>query len=109
VAVEHETTQISTEETMPKYLIERELPGAGNLSAADLQGIAQKSCGVLQGEVGAGYHWIESYVTADRIYCVHIAPNQEAVHEHARLGGFPVDRVMEIRAVIDPTTAEVGG
>jgi hypothetical protein len=91
---------------MPKYLIERELPGAGNLSQADLQAIAEKSCSVLQGDVGAGYHWIQSFVTRDKIYCLHVAPNEEAVREHARLGGFPADLIVEVKSVIDPTTAE---
>ena len=91
---------------MPKYLIERHLPGAGDLSEADLQAIAGKSCGVLEGGVGAGYHWLHSYVVGDKVYCVHIAPNEEAVREHARQGGFPVDEVYEVQAVIDPTTSE---
>lgn len=91
---------------MPKYLIEREIPGAGNMTSADLQGIARKSCGVLNGEVGNGYHWVQSFVTGDKIYCVHIAPNEEAVREHARQGGFPADRIMEVKDTIDPTTAE---
>jgi cell division inhibitor SulA len=90
---------------MPKYLIERELPGAGNLSAADLQGVAQKSCDVLRG-LGAEIQWVHSYVTADKITCIYVAPNADLVREHARQGGFPADRVLEISAVIDPTTAE---
>ncbi len=94
---------------MPKYLIERELPGAGNLSPEELQGIARKSCGVLAGDVGNGYHWIESFVTGDRIYCVHVAPNEEAVREHASRGGFPITRVMQVNTTIDPTTAEGQG
>jgi hypothetical protein len=93
---------------MPKYLIERELPGAGNLSEADLQGIAAKSCSVLQSELGTGYHWVQSFVTADKIYCVHIAPDEQTVREHARRGGFPADRIVEVTSVIDPTTAEAG-
>lgn len=93
---------------MPKYLIEREIPGASNLSPEDLQGIAGKSCSVLQGEIGVGYHWVQSFVAGDKIYCVHVAPNEEAVREHARQGGFPVNMVSEIKAIIDPTTAEQG-
>lgn len=91
---------------MPKYIIEREIPGASKLSHEELQGIAGKSCSVLEGDVGAGYHWVQSFVAGDKIYCVHIAPNEEAVREHARRGGFPITSVAEIKAVIDPTTAE---
>lgn len=91
---------------MPKYIIEREIPGASNLSQEELQGIAETSCSVLQGDIGVGYHWVQSFVAGDKIYCVHIAPNEEAVREHARRGGFPVNKVSEIKAVIDPTTAE---
>jgi hypothetical protein len=94
---------------MPKYLIERKIPGAGNLSQEDLRGISQKSCEVLQGDVGAGYHWLQSFVVDDRIFCVHIAPSEEAVREHARQGGFPVDSISEIHSIIDPTTAERSG
>ena len=90
---------------MPKYVIERELPGAGGLSAADLQSIAQKSCGVLR-ELGPEVQWVNSYVTDDKITCIYIAPSEESVREHARRGGFPANRVMEVRTVIDPTTAE---
>jgi hypothetical protein len=90
---------------MPKFVIERELPGAGKLSATELQGIAQKSCGVLS-EMGPSIQWIESYVTGDKIYCVYIAPSAAAVREHAAKGGFPANRVEEVRRMIDPTTAE---
>ena len=90
---------------MPKYIIEREIPQAGNLSAADLQSISQKSCGVLQG-MGPQIQWVQSYVTADKIYCVYIAPNEEAVREHAQQGGFPANSVAAIKTIIDPTTAE---
>jgi hypothetical protein len=90
---------------MPKYVIERELPGAGKLSPQELQAISQKSCGVLN-EMGPRIQWLQSYVTDDRIYCVYIAPNAEMVREHARHGGFPANRVSEVKAVIDPTTAE---
>lgn len=90
---------------MPKYVIERNIPGAGNLSERDLQQISQKSCDVLN-KLGPEIQWVESYVTDDRVYCVYIAPNAELVKEHAKQGGFPADRVSEVRTVIDPTTAE---
>jgi hypothetical protein len=90
---------------MPKFVIERELPGAGNLSAGELQGIAQKSCGVLA-KMGSQIQWVESYVTGDKIYCIYIAPNEEMVREHACEGGFPANRVSEVKSIIDPTTAE---
>jgi hypothetical protein len=90
---------------MPKYVIEREIPGAGALSAAELKGISQKSCGVLS-SMGPQIQWVHSYVTGDKIYCVYIAPNEEQVREHARQGGFPANRVSEVKAMIDPTTAE---
>lgn len=90
---------------MPKYVIEREIPEAGKLSAEQLQAISQKSCGVLE-NLGPKIQWIESYVTDDKIYCVYLAPNEEMVREHAKQGGFPANRVSQIRHVIDPTTAE---
>ena len=90
---------------MPKYLIERDLPGAGALSGAELQAISRKSCGVLH-EMGPTIQWIQSYVTDDRIYCVYLAPDAEAVREHARRGGFPANRVSQVRAGIEPLTAE---
>lgn len=90
---------------MPKFLIEREIPGAGDLSAQELQAISQKSCGVLRG-MGPQIQWVESYVTGDKIYCVYIAPDEAAVREHAAQGGFPANRVSEIKRMIDPTTAE---
>ena len=90
---------------MPKYVIEREIPGAGKLSTAELKAISQKSCGVLR-EMGLGIQWLHSYVTGDKIYCIYIAPNEAAVREHATKGGFPANRVSEISSVIDPTTAE---
>ena len=90
---------------MPKYVIEREIPGAGAMSAAQLQGISQKSCGVLR-HLGSEIQWQHSYVTGDKIYCVYIAPNEAMVREHARQGGFPADRVSQITTTIDPTTAE---
>lgn len=91
---------------MPKYVIEREIPGAGSLSEADLQGIAEKSCGVLR-DMGPAITWQHSYVTADKIYCVYVAPNEQMVREHAERGGFPANRISEVKVVIDPTTAEV--
>ena len=90
---------------MPKFLIEREIPGAGNLSPQELQGVAQTSCGVLQ-KMGPQIQWVQSYVTGDKVYCVYIAPNEELIREHATQGGFPANRVSEIKSVIDPTTAE---
>jgi Nickel responsive protein SCO4226-like len=90
---------------MPKYVIEREIPGAGKLSPEQLHAIAEKSCVVLR-ELGPQIQWVQSYVTDDKIYCVYIAPNQEMVRKHAAQGGFPADRVSQVKAVIDPTTAE---
>ena len=90
---------------MPKYVIERELPGAGQLPADTLQAISQKSCGVLK-ELGPQIQWLHSYVTDDKIYCIYIAPDKESVLEHATRGGFPANSVAEIRTTIDPTTAE---
>jgi cell division inhibitor SulA len=90
---------------MPKFIIEREIPNAAALSAAELQAISQRSCAVLR-ELGPSIQWVQSYVTEDKITCVYIAPNAEVIREHARRGGFPADRVLEVRAVIDPTTAE---
>jgi len=90
---------------MPKFVIEREIPGAGSLSVDQLQAISQKSCGVL-GNMGPRIQWVHSYVTDDKIYCFYIAQNEEQVREHARQGGFPANRVSEVRAIIDPTTAE---
>jgi cell division inhibitor SulA len=93
---------------MPRFLIERDLPGAGRLSAEELQQVADKSCSVLR-ELGPQIQWVQSYVTDDKIYCVYIAPNAEMVREHARRGGFPANVVSQIRAGIDPTTAETAG
>ena len=90
---------------MPKFVIEREIPGAGNLSPQELKGISQKSCGVLS-KMGPQIQWLQSYVTGDKIYCVYIAPDEKAVREHAKQGGFPANRVSEVRTIIDPTTAE---
>jgi hypothetical protein len=93
------------EEKMPKYVIEREIPKAGKLTPQELQGISQKSCGVLR-EMGPQIQWVHSYVTDDKIYCVYVAPNEEAIRKHAEKGGFPANRISRIRTVIDPTTAE---
>jgi len=90
---------------MPKYVIERDIPGAGKLTGAELKGISQKSCGVL-GNMGPQIQWVQSYVTGDKVYCVYIAPNEQMVREHAQQGGFPANRVSEVSAIIDPTTAE---
>ena len=90
---------------MPKFVIEREIPGAGNLSKEELQSISQTSCGVLS-NLGPQIQWIESFVTDDKVYCVYISPNEEMVQEHARQGGFPANKVSEVKSIIDPTTAE---
>ena len=90
---------------MPKFVIEREIHGAGKLSPKELQAISQKSCGVLN-QMGPQIQWVHSYVTADKIYCVYVAPNEELVREHARRGGFPANRVSAVKSVIDPTTSE---
>ena len=91
---------------MPKYVIERDLPGAGALTPQQIQGVAQKSCGVLK-DLGPHIQWLQSYVTPDKIYCIYIAPNEEMIREHAQQGGFPANRISEIKTVIDPTTAEL--
>jgi len=90
---------------MPKFVIEREIAGAGDLTEDDLTGISQKSCGVLE-NLGPQIQWVESYVTGDKIYCVYIAPNEQMIRQHAELGGFPANRISEVRSVINPTTAE---
>lgn len=90
---------------MPKFVIERDLPGAGKLSASDLKGVSQKSCGVLR-KMGPSIQWVESYVTDDKIYCIYIAPDEASIKEHAKQGGFPANRVSQVRTVIDPTTAD---
>jgi hypothetical protein len=90
---------------MPKFVIERNLPGAGKLPAGELQAISQKSCGVLQ-SMGPSIQWVQSFVTDDKIYCVYVAPDERTVRQHAQKGGFPADSVVRVRAVIDPTTAE---
>jgi hypothetical protein len=90
---------------MPKFVIEREIPGAGILTASQLREISQQSCDVLR-ELGPEVQWVHSYVTDNKIYCVYIAPNEAAVRKHAQMGGFPANSVAEVRSVIDPTTAE---
>jgi hypothetical protein len=90
---------------MPRYVIEREIPGAGKLTAEQLKGISQTSCGVLS-KMGPQIQWVNSYVTGDKIYCVYIAPNEQMVRDHAAQGGFPANAVNEVSTVIDPTTAE---
>jgi hypothetical protein len=90
---------------MPKFVIERDIPGCGKFSADQLHAISQKSCAVLN-ELGPSIQWVESFVTGDKIYCIYIAPNEEMVREHARLGGFPANRVYEVKRMIDPTTYE---
>jgi hypothetical protein len=90
---------------MPKYVIEREIPGAGNMTPQDLQAVSQTSCGVLQ-KLGPQIQWLHSYVTGDKIYCVYIAPSEDLIREHAQQGGFPANRISEIKSVIDPTTTE---
>ena len=90
---------------MPKFVIEREIPGAGKMSPGDLQAASQKSCSVLQ-NLGPQIQWQQSYVTGDKLYCIYIAPNEELIREHASQGGFPANRISEIKAIIDPTTAE---
>lgn len=90
---------------MPKFVVEREVPGAGKMSPQELQAISQKSCSVLQ-KMGPQIQWLHSYVTDDKLYCVYIAPNEAAIREHAKQGGFPANRISAIRRMIDPTTAE---
>lgn len=90
---------------MPKFVIEREIPGAGDMSGEELQGISQKSCSVLR-ELGPQIQWVQSYVTDNKIYCVYVAPDAETIRRHAAQGGFPANSVNEVRTIIDPTTAE---
>jgi len=90
---------------MPRYLIERDIPNAGALSPAYLKAISQRSCAVLK-ELGPSIQWVQSYVTEDKVTCVYIAPNADLIREHAKRGGFPAERVLEVGAIIDPTTAE---
>ena len=90
---------------MPKFVIERDLPGAGNLSPEQLQAISQKSCSILE-KMGPQIQWVESFVTDDKVYCIYIAPNEEEIRHHAQMGGFPASRVSQVRTMIDPTTSE---
>jgi hypothetical protein len=90
---------------MPKYVVERDIPGAGKLTRDELHAISQKSCGVLR-NMGPQIQWVESFVTPDKIYCVYIAPDENAIREHARQGGFPANRISEVKTMIDPTTSE---
>lgn len=90
---------------MPKYIIEREIPGAGKMSSEQLKSVSQTSCGVLK-NMGPEIQWVQSFVTGDKVYCVYNAPNEEMIREHARQGGFPANAVSEVRAIIDPVTAE---
>ncbi len=90
---------------MPKYVIERELPGAGNLGDDQIQGISQKSCQVLD-KLGPQIQWVESYVTDDKIYCIYVSPNKEMIAQHAKEGGFPANKISEVKRIIDPTSAE---
>lgn len=90
---------------MPKFIIEREIPGVGGSSDGDLQAVSAKSCDVLR-ELGPEIQWVESYVTGDKIYCVYIAPSEDLIREHAQRGGFPANRISEVKTTIDPTTAE---
>ena len=90
---------------MPKYVIEREIPGAGKMSPQELQAVSQTSCGVLR-QMGPSIQWLQSYVTGDKLYCVYLAPDEATVREHARRGGFPANRICAVRRMIDPTAAE---
>jgi hypothetical protein len=90
---------------MPKFIIEREIPGAGQLTAAELNAISQTSCGVLR-NMGPQIQWLESYVTPDKVYCIYLADNEQLIREHAKQGGFPANRIEQIKTIIDPTTAE---
>jgi len=92
---------------MPRYVIERNLPGAGKLTPEEIRGVAQKSCGVLK-ELGSDIQWLESYVTEDKIYCVYVAPDEGLIREHAKRGGFPADRISQVKRQISPLTAEGG-
>jgi len=90
---------------MPKFVIEREIPGAGNMTSTDLQGASQKSCSVLQ-TLGTDIQWVQSYVTPDKIYCVYLAPSEQLIRQHAEQSGFPANTISEVKAIIDPTTSE---
>ncbi len=103
--IAHSSNRAERTKEMPKYVIEREIPGAGNLNQEQITAISQKSCSVLK-NLGPQIQWVESYVTGDKIYCVYIAPNEAMVREHAKQGGFPANRVSEVKRMIDPTSAE---
>lgn len=90
---------------MPKYIIERDIPGAGQLTPVELQGISQKSCGVLR-DMGSRIQWLQSYVTGDKVYCIYVADSEQAIREHAEQGGFPANRIEQITTIIDPTTGD---
>jgi len=90
---------------MPKFVIEREIPGAGKLSPEQLKGVSQTSCGVLR-QMGTQIQWVQSYVTDDKIYCIYIAPDEDTIRKHAEMGGFPANQVSQVRSTIDPTSAE---
>ena len=90
---------------MPKYVIERDIPGLGKMSPQEIQAVSQKSCSILQ-KLGPQIQWLHSYATADKLYCVYIAPNEEMIREHAKQGGFPANRISQVKQIIDPTTAE---
>ena len=90
---------------MPKFVIERELPGAGKLAPDQLKAISQKSCSVLN-QLGPGIQWLESFVTDDKLYCIYRAPDEAAIRQHADMGGFPANRISQVRTIIDPTTGE---
>jgi hypothetical protein len=90
---------------MPKFVIEREIPGAGGMTPTDLQGASQKSCSVLK-TLGTDIQWVHSYVTADKIYCIYLAPNEQLIRQHAEQSGFPANSIAEVKAIIDPTTSE---
>jgi hypothetical protein len=90
---------------MPRFVIEREIPGAGKLSSQELQGVSQKSCSVLR-ELGPQIQWVQSYVTDDKIYCIYISPDEETIRKHAQMGGFPANKISQVRSIIDPTTSE---
>jgi len=89
---------------MPKFIVEREIPGAGQMSSADLQAVSRKSCSVLR-DLGPDVQWLESFVTDDKVYCVYIAPSADLIRRHAELGGFPANRISEVKSIIDPATA----
>ena len=90
---------------MPQYVIERDIPGAGDLGQSDLQGILQKSCGILK-DMGTGIEWVHSYVTGDKVYCVYNADNEQLIKDHASTGGFPANKISEVKNIISPKTAE---